>query len=164
MAVVLTAGYAAAAAVSSEVALEPSPLSGADTSLLSAGHHHGGHHHQKHHKGSEHGPKKASFDDTRPSANGTTPAAAPSGFADWTCNGDGCWPLLFMIGVQKSATTSLFKALEQADTLCGATWFPEHDNFYKEAHYFDRDSNFDAATGSALAATTYTKQIGRAHV
>lgn len=121
------------------------------------------HHHSKHHshKGSGE-PKKASFEDTRPDATGNPPypsinsANSTSSSETWTCGANGCWPLMYMIGVQKSATTSLFKAIQSAGIVCGATWFDVHDNFYKEAHYFDRDMYFDE-NNEAAAAVTYTK-------
>ena len=61
------------------------------------------------------------------------------------CSSHGCYPRLFIIGTQKGATTSIFKALKTQGSACGAefpeTWpnlGPQVSD--KEAHVFDMSS------------------------
>ena len=62
------------------------------------------------------------------------------------CTFHGCYPRLFIIGTQKGATTSIFKALKTQGSACGAefpeTWpnlGPQVSD--KEAHVFDMASS-----------------------
>ena len=84
-------------------------------------------------------------------------AASPSGarhgsnHSGWPseseqCTFHGCYPRLFIIGTQKGATTSIFKALKTQGSACGAefpkTWpnlGPQVSD--KEAHVFDMASS-----------------------
>lgn len=82
-------------------------------------------------------------------------SASPTSFC---ANGAGCWPRFFLAGVQKAATTSLFRALQDGAGICGATFHSEPgNNYYKEAHFFDRDEIFpDGATEPVTGRGSYT--------
>jgi len=73
-------------------------------------------------------------------------AAPPWPSVSEQCTADGCYPRLFIIGTQKAATTSIFKALKTQGSACGAefpeTWpnlGPQVSD--KEAHVFDMKSS-----------------------
>ena len=58
----------------------------------------------------------------------------------------GCYPRLFIIGTQKGATTSVFKALKKQGSACGAVFPETWPNLGpqvsdKEAHVFDMASS-----------------------
>lgn len=71
----------------------------------------------------------------------------PSSARKSNCTSDGraCWPYMFLIGAQKSATTSLFDLFHRNGVACGAQYLPNQSmfkprlNFFskKEVHLFD---------------------------
>ena len=77
--------------------------------------------------------------------------ANASGHSQWPtqaeqCSSHGCFPRLFIIGTQKGATTSIFKALKTQGSACGAAFPTTWPNLGpqvsdKEAHVFDMSSS-----------------------
>ena len=60
-------------------------------------------------------------------------------------NSSACWPHMFLVGAQKSATTSLFDLFHRNGAACGASYLPDQGMFKprhqffspKEVHLFD---------------------------
>ena len=60
-------------------------------------------------------------------------------------NSSACWPHMFLVGAQKSATTSLFDLFHRNGAACGTSYLPDQGMFKprhqffspKEVHLFD---------------------------
>ena len=63
--------------------------------------------------------------------------ALQAGKAGDACGKHGCWPSVYIVGAQKSATTSVFIALAQHNEICGRQNEKSISTAAKEAHFFD---------------------------
>lgn len=75
---------------------------------------------------------------------GAGPKPYPSLLGEPLCEHGGCWPQGYILGAQKSATTSIFGLLEKNGLVCGrqGPW-PKGSNLFKEAHFYDADSKWN---------------------
>lgn len=76
-------------------------------------------------------------------------AAASAGEGSAVCTGTGCWPRMYIIGAQKSGTTSMFDQMANQGA-CGSGGSGD----VKEGHFFDNDWH------AGISTHTYTKRYG----
>jgi hypothetical protein len=74
--------------------------------------------------------------------------------AQWECEERGCWPTLYLIGAQQTATTSIFNMLQQNQLICGHTSEIGHeDHRIKETHFFDEPTYWNGEWDDVLNGT-----------
>lgn len=97
---------------------------------------------------------------TAPPASLSLVQPIPAGGVTEQCSEHGCWPTVYVIGAQKSATTSLFTAFADHHEICGRHNAKDISTAAKEAHFFDdpMDNQFDGT--SLRSAKDLHKYLG----